>query len=246
MVTHLVLSRVAVRYSVDSELPTKEWLTTRERYFRDFLAPNVNRQTSTNFKLLLLIDQALIARWADSFAAAITVPHEVVPTGRRWESSVDEYVHGHSSNPVITTGLDSDDVIASDFVEQVQLRIRRDAGLNFVNGAQLRLTDGRIARRQKWSNPFVSMHSTTGDWVFRTSSHKRVAARCEVDDIDGPLMWMQLIHLGNKMNTLSEMARPLSARQLSGRFALPPGVAWSAGSAAVAKLKFAARAAIRR
>lgn len=222
---HFVIVRIGVMRR--GSLPPHGWLEGRGGLFERFTAPSLNAQTTRDFTVLLLLDEARCPDWSGHFLRHLKVPAEVLPTGVRWKDAVSRRLARRSTADVVTTTLDSDDGIAVDFVHQVQERIRPDRGLNFVDGVQLRLSDGRLAHRRKYSNPFCSMHSSSGDWVLRGSGHKKFASRYPVDDVEGELMWLQVVHGGNVSNAFSEHARPLSPRDVRPRLILPEDSTWS-------------------
>jgi len=198
--------------------PTPEWVESRIPLFEQFLAATTNAQTSRRFTHLLCLDATLAADWGPKFARMLEGPSVVVETGERWVDGVTAHLRGSVRGPLISTALDSDDGIASDFIERVQEEIRPDRGLNFVDGVQYSIEERRFVRRAYLSNPFISMHSSRGDWVLRASGHHKVAKRLEVDDIRSDPMWLQVVHDGNISNALSPRARPCRSALARERF----------------------------
>jgi hypothetical protein len=107
---------------------------------------------------------------------------------------------------LLTTRLDSDDVLAKDFVERLRgvLRMESNQVINFNNGAILSLSERspKLYLAEDRSNPFASLLERFDDhaktiWAER---HVNIDRLGEVDQVFGRPAWMQVIHGENVSN----------------------------------------------
>jgi len=225
---HLIITRIATRKTKPRRAGARDgkprielddgWFERRLELFRRYYAPTVNSQTDSRFTVLLCADPEFTVR-VGAFRALLEVPVLVVETSGSWREAVRSTLHREHPGPWITTGLDSDDGIALDFVEHVRSEIAPDSGLNFVDGLQHSTDTGAFVHRRKHSNPFVSVHSTTGRWVFESGGHKKVAERFDVVDVRTSPMWLQVVHGGNASNAFAGDEFPYPSALAVRRFA---------------------------
>jgi len=242
---HVVVTRIGVR--TRDSLPDDDWLERRSELFDRFYAPTVNAQSTSAFTALLCIDESLTARWGSRFLRSLAIPAELVVCGDPWEQAVDAWVRERSPEVLISSGLDSDDAVAVDFVERVQDEIRPDRALNFVDGLWYSLEQRRFVHRQvSYTNPFLSLHSSSGAWVFDRSGHKKVGRRHPVDEVQGDPMWMVVVHEGNLSNSFRSDARPYPARRARARFPAEFGPMRSIASGIVPSVIFGLTQSARR
>ena len=206
----VVVTRISVREG-GSRFSSEDWLEEREALFRDYAAASLNAQTDQRLTSVLCFDDQLEEHWVRRFLRHLEVPHAVVRTRDRWKASVTERLRARTSAALISAGLDSDDALAVDFVEQARERIRPDGALNFMDGVQLDTTTRCLVSVTKHANPFACMHSSTGEWVFQASGHKKLPLRVPLEDIRSEPMWVQVIHGGNVLNEL-DSHRPFARR----------------------------------
>jgi len=123
---------------------------------------------------------------------------------------------------VITTRLDNDDAIASDYLEAIQ---RAAGGLtggfvNFTHGFQL--AHGRLYRRSDPSNAFISRVETKAPLttVF-VDQHQWLRRHGPITQVNESPKWLQVVHGGNVANAAHGIrAHP---RELAAWFAVEPG-----------------------
>jgi len=214
---HLVVTRVAILGEEYRDELDDEWFEQRLELFRRYYAPTVNSQTERRFTVLLCFDPGAEAR-AQAFRDLLEVPSRVVRTRTTWKDAVSRELKDHFSGDVITTGLDSDDGLSVDFIERVRAEIEPDGALNFIDGLQYSTGTGAFVRSRKRSNPFISLHSTRGRWVFDVSGHKKVADRVPTVDVHGAPMWLQVIHGENVANEFDEHRTPVRRAHAATRF----------------------------
>lgn len=214
---HLVVTRVAIGGEGYRDELDGEWFEQRLELFRRYYAPTVNSQTDQRFSVLLCFDPEFASR-AQAFRTLLEVPSRVVWTTVSFRDAVGRELKDHCSGAVITTGLDSDDGLAVDFIERVRAEIEPDGALNFADGLQYSTRTGAFVRARKRSNPFISLHSTCGRWVFDTTGHKKVADRVPTIEVHGAPMWLQVIHGGNVSNEFGGHRIPVFRTHLADRF----------------------------
>jgi hypothetical protein len=212
-----VITRAGV--SLDGEPVSEDWLRGRARLFRDYFVPALNGQTDQDFTLLVCLDERVDERIVMEFTSTITCPFEVIRTGYPWEATVSRYLSG--TDDLITATCDSDDALARDFVSTARRTIRPDRGLNFQQVIRYSPETGRFAMKPKPSNPFVSRHSTTANWVHEAGQdHGAVGKSVALDDVWFPPMGLQVVHGKNVYNKTWPYVPPLSPRFVRRRFAI--------------------------
>jgi len=244
-VHHFIVTRVAIRQESYQKVLDDEWFDQRLDLFRRYYAPTVNSQTEHRFTVLLCADPKFADR-IEAFSALLEVPTRIVWTRDSWKGAVGHELKQSFSGAVITTGLDSDDGLAVDFVERVRSEIEPDEALNFIDGLQHNAVNGAFVKIRKRSNPFVSVISTTGRWVFDTSGHKKVAGRVPTVDVYGEPMWLQVIHGENVANEFDGHRTPVSRTSVTDRFPADFEVLQSGGAFVGSVLRDAYRTTLVR
>jgi hypothetical protein len=215
-----IVTRVGVRWK--GAVPLDEWLEGRLALFKRFYAPTINAQSDKRFVVLLAFDQDVAPRWGSEFLAALEVPAEVVHCGPVWKDAISTRVRASRRGDVLSSTVDSDDGIAFDFVEAVRSLARPDRVLNLVDGVQFSTSARRFVRRRTdYTNPFVSLRSTSGQWILDRCGHKKVGRIHPVDSLESEPMWLVAVHGGNAHNTFNRSAMAYPGRRARARF---PGV----------------------
>jgi hypothetical protein len=114
---------------------------------------------------------------------------------------------------LITTRLDNDDAVASDFVEQTQRAFTGQDReyLNFPIGYQWR--DGRLYHTIQRSNPFVSYverlpaDGTRLPTTVYSGGHDLLRRSAGVRQLWRPQIWSQVLHGSNVLNDLQGIRR---------------------------------------
>ena len=227
---HFLITRFNVPLPWASSQWDNAWLEKRIPLFEDFCFPSVRSQKNRNFKWLVLFDsksppflkEYVREKQNLDFFIPVFVEHfdrfVLRPIVFRMLSADTEYL--------ITSRLDNDDAIASDFVGTVQdsFACQQRSFLNLSSGYWWH--EGKIYRKTYPTNPFVSLVEKVR-WseqkpiltVF-TCDHTKIAEVGEVVDIDCPPAWMVVVHEGNLANRRQGLRQPL--KKLRGRFGISP------------------------
>lgn len=198
---HLVLTR----FNVGNLDPV--WLNHRMELFERFTLPSMRAQTSDHFEWLLACDNATPEPWRSRIA-----DYEDARTRILWLdgplriSTVTEYVKQLESRQefshVITTRLDNDDAVRSDFVERIQSESHfgdREF-LNFSTGYVW--FEGRVLRQEHFSNSFISCVEPASDIkTVHCEQHGQLSRVGPIRQIaTSEPYWMRVCHDRNKLN----------------------------------------------
>ncbi|MCA9116384.1 MAG: hypothetical protein KDA79_14965 [Planctomycetaceae bacterium] len=214
---HFLITRFNVRQPFMARLGAanhyqdKEWLEKRVDLFQRYCWPSVRRQKCGNFIWLVFFDSSTpgwlrrkVEEWSvlPQFNAVFVdgFDDEVV------DRSIKEHSQGKHDR-VITSRLDSDDMIGSSFIRTVQ-SVALKAGDGFVDlRGGFQYQDGAVYRISLPYNPFISWISPPSDIRSVISfRHNNAPAHGSVIEIDNGRHWIQVLHAGNLANELFDSA----------------------------------------
>lgn len=207
---HFILTRYSVVFAPDEPPVPEDWLRYRLGFFVEACLASVVSQTSSNLRWLVFADDRCSDEFRRDFDELAEGRFEPVWTHEPFYDGVfREAVAERSSTPyLITTRLDSDDALASDFVASVQAQFQGQDRLfvNFGRGLQMDRT-GSVYRYDYMSNPFVSLiEKRVPDQppltVFGSRAHGRVRGLGPLREVVAPPMWLQVVHGGNLANSI--------------------------------------------
>lgn len=184
------------------------WLARRVTLFESFCLPSVVRQSSGDFRWIIYSDPespdwlrdklSELSEGGRLFTAIYreSVPRPVLVADIR-------RVVGNPGSLLLTTNLDNDDAIASDFVERVQALGRESivypTALFLARG--LIKSEKRLYLRQDPTNAFCSVIETWDAPVCCWSEwHNLLGQRMPVRAVGGKPGWLQVVHGGNVSN----------------------------------------------
>lgn len=211
---HFVLTRFNVRSFYHVAEPTDEWLHRRLELFQKYCLPCLAEQTNTNFRWLVFVDHLSPAWFLEEITTLGRGLFETVPVEGTFDSvAVAAAVRSRTeSSYVLTTRVDNDDAVASDFIETIQscFSAQEFTFLNLVTGAQY--ADGKAYLRPYTKNPFLTLVEKTGNQPLSTvfvEHHYRVDEKGPVRNIRTlHPMWLQVIHGGNVLNEIVGLRVP--------------------------------------
>ncbi|WP_421708485.1 glycosyltransferase [Algihabitans sp.] len=209
-IPHFILTRFNVLKvkQTQADAPSLEWLTHRFDLFERFCLPSVLSQDETDFRWLIYFDektpdefQERVRGYGDTRIRSIFVP----PGGATLDK-VKAHIRAELPDEtpwILTTRLDNDDAIARDFCSRLRGSITglEPHALNFSNGVIY--ADGRLFQHSDLSNAFISTLERTSE--FETAwhgFHTEVSKFLPVNQLEGPPMWMQVVHDRNISNVV--------------------------------------------
>jgi len=211
------------------------WLRERAGLFERYCLPSVAAQSSSRFRWLIYFDPQSPA-WLRERIRTWSADGLFTPVYRTSVETGDLLADMRSLVPepagtVMTTNLDNDDGVATDFVERLQQAAAQTRGrtaLYLPRGLILAGT-GLFARRDR-TNAFCSVAEPWADAVTCWADwHTLLGRSMPVREVPGPAGWLQVVHGGNVSNRVRGLrVSPETYRQrfpglLSG--AQPPGPA---------------------
>ena len=187
------------------------WLADRFRLFRDYCLPSVAQQTKTDFDWVIFFDRETPAEFKQvigdlqkvfpfhaEFTDLFMMP-EIIPAVLPRYADCDW---------LLTTRLDSDDILAVDHVARLREAARAGAAqvFNFPNGAILSAAGAtpRLYRIVDRKNPFASLLEPMA-LDARTiwgQIHVNIARLAPVRQLEGRPAWLQVVHGGNVSNRI--------------------------------------------
>jgi hypothetical protein len=205
---HLLLTRFNVLSEERVKPPSDAWLRERLDIFKAWCLPSVRGQLVRPDAWLIFCDQSSPAWFLDELRGSLVEREEVVlVAGAATPEFYSKIVDNRSTESafIITTRLDNDDAIASDYIQMVQDRFSFQ-DLEFINfslGAQY--ANGRLYARLDPSNAFLSLIERRSivrpktvfiDWHNRVDRHGRVRR------LWTHYAWLQNVHGGNLANVV--------------------------------------------
>lgn len=204
------------------------WLAERFDLFERYCLPSVAAQGAHAFDWIIYFDEGT----PEPFRSRIAACQQVFPfhayftglfPGSGWPRSVRE-VLGVEDGLLLSTRLDNDDALASDFIARLHAAVvaggLAPGSWNVRNGFVVGST--RVYTLAHPANPFFSFLEPVGPKLRTAPSilHLDIADHGPVHQIEGPGAWAQMVHGGNVSNKLR--GRLVDPSALAGRF--PPAV----------------------
>lgn len=220
MFKHFIITRFNLRTTYwdktknNESVLTDEWQQHRLQVFRDFCFPSVKNQVNQNFIWLVYFDTHspdFIMQDIERMKSEYTNFHpifleemEIIKT----QVITDMQTHFNSETKfVITSRLDSDDALHKNYVREIQKRfanqnlcvIDPEAGLCFQPEPSFLISKFSTA-----FSPFVSLVESVTDFkTVLSKAHNQWGTINSVVKIADQILWMQLIHGKNLLNTIN-------------------------------------------
>ncbi|WEX74940.1 putative rhamnosyl transferase [Sinorhizobium numidicum] len=222
---HILLTRFNLpSRGVESLIRAKDgWLRDRIDLFEQYCLPSVSAQTNQNFNWIVYFDPAS-PEWLKNWIAGHAKAGLYTPIFR--ESVSREEMIGdirgvieHEGKVLVTTNLDNDDGIASDFVDRVQSVVtpHERVAIYVVNGL-IRRAD-RVYLHRDIRNAFNSVRESWSSPVTSWSAwHTELGEHMPVVEIDGQPGWLQVVHGSNVSNRVKgRLVSPMFFKNRFGR-----------------------------
>ena len=190
------------------------WRTRRLQLFEDYCLPSVTRQTVTDFVWLFLVDARSTSerdlqwfRTRDERLRVVRVDDQRSSGAPEACDAISSFVAG--DDWVITTRLDSDDVLHPDHLRRVRVPFDGERTfVQFTNGFYYDVLRDDLRHRRELKNPFVSVLEPAAAlktaWAWE---HHRIGEDNEVHFIEAP-GWVALVH--DRNTTTSIWGDPVS------------------------------------
>jgi hypothetical protein len=196
------------------------WLTERIELFESYCLPSVRAQTNPGFTWIIYFDPES-PEWLRDRVSAHAAAGHYVPIYRTQVSRT-ELVGDISaqfdvkSNELLTTNLDNDDGLASDFIERLHAAPRPGGSTAYYLTNGLIKNSGGVYLNHDRHNAFASMRESWeapitcwADW------HNRLSRHVPVIEIGGAPGWLQVLHGSNVSNrTKGRLVSPTTYRNL--------------------------------
>ncbi|TFD91456.1 glycosyltransferase [Cryobacterium serini] len=198
------------------------WLAERIILFERYCVPSVRSQTNQNFTWIIYFDPESPA-WLRQRVTALQADGVFRAVFRSSVSRAElisdiRTVVGRKRDVLITTNLDNDDGLATDFVDRVQQADvpQHRAAVYLTNG--LIVSRNRVYLRRDAHNAFCSVWENWDDPVSCWAGwHNRLGESMPVIEIDGAPGWLQVVHGSNVSNRVrGRLVSPLPYAQLFG------------------------------
>lgn len=240
---HLILTQFNVKIDSESEIRVgPEWLSYRFDLFERFCYPSIRGQTNQHFKWLVFFD-----------LHTPNIFREKVESYARWNNFVPCYVDSFSnlenhdiirenispdSKYIITTRIDNDDAVSTDFVDKIQKNFynQRLEFINFTNGYLLDCNKHKLYKKRIFSNMFISLIESvenfktvfcavpchTGPQMFASDSpwlsHINLHLVGKIREIEAEPLWLIVVHGRNLDNKIWLSALRVPIQLLDNRF----------------------------
>ncbi|MEW1982225.1 glycosyltransferase [Citricoccus sp. NPDC079358] len=206
------------------------WLRDRIVLFEKYCLPSVLAQTTPDFEWIIYFDPESprwFTDWVDGWCTDRRF-HAIYRASISREELLSDVrsVTGGRARTLLTTNLDNDDGLATDFVERLQAAVtgqRREA-LYLTSGIVLQDTAAYL--RHDPVNAFCSVAEPWNDPVMAWADwHNRLGRAMPVVQVGGGPGWLQVVHGRNVSNTVH--GRPTHPHEHACRFpaaltGLPP------------------------
>lgn len=202
---HFVITRFSVRAPGDTQrYRDPEWLRGRLDLLRRFGAQSLRDQTDSGFTWLLFADDQS-PQWVRDGLSEVSTGIDTIccfTEPGEWKANLAALLDSRRSGdaPIITTRLDSDDLIHRDFIRVVADAAEPDIVMNMPIGYRLRTDQMRLFRVRN-KRTFEVLCTASSQHIFNFGhgtagrSFRSVDVRAEAG------MWIQTVHGENLANT---------------------------------------------
>lgn len=208
---HVILTRFNIA-SPGREVAIRNspgWLDRRFGLFEQFCLPSVAGQTARNFHWLIYFDKDTPVEFRERIERDRQIfnftPRYVAMFDRAIIAADVRALAEPGEQLIITTRLDNDDALSSDFVAQVQAAAQTAPArtvLNFTHGIAMR--KGRLFTATDRSNPFTSLveRDLAGAETIWAKSHHELGEKWTITQVEAPPVWLQVVHGENVTNRI--------------------------------------------
>lgn len=222
-ISHVLLTRFNLpTLGVESLVRARDgWLRERQVLFERYCLPSVKQQSERNFNWIIYFDIEspfwLKKRIAELSADGTFVPlfRHSVPHDELLKDISD--VAGRTAEILLTTNLDNDDALSSDFVARLQASVLGPHRRAIYISQGLIQQGQRLFLRHDPTNAFCtvseSRHQPLTCWM---DWHNRLDRHMPSSQVPGGPGWLQVVHDGNVSNRVR--GRRVSPRRYADTF----------------------------
>lgn len=187
---------------------TEEWHENRFKLFKDYCFTSVAAQTNKNFVWLVFFDSTTSEKYREIIKELQRELDNFKPV---FVEGMDSFLPGifseiekYNTDYIITSGLDNDDCIANNYVEEVQSNFNKQdfLAVDYVDGYTLQVApEVLLGKKLHVFNPFMSLiEKNCKPKTFYAVAHRKWKKEKKVRHIRGKRIWSSVIHHENKIN----------------------------------------------
>jgi hypothetical protein len=192
----------------NSPVLTEEWHSNRMRLFETYCLPSVEGQQNTNFKWLVYFDTTTptaVKERITYLSSKFSLFKPLFCNGMdNFLPSIERDLASCEKPFIITSRLDNDDCIASNFIDTVQQSFNSQEyiALDFVKGWTLSIdAPCKLGIKVQAYNPFMSLiEKNNQPKTIWSKGHTEWKSEKRVLQNITDLIWMSVIHNENKIN----------------------------------------------
>jgi hypothetical protein len=180
----------------------------RFKLFKDYCFTSVAAQTNKNFVWLVFFDSTTSEKYREIIKELQRELDNFKPV---FVEGMDAFLPGiyseiekYNTDYIITSGLDNDDCIANNYVEEVQSNFDKQdfLAVDYVDGYTLQVApEVLLGKKLHVFNPFMSLiEKNCKPKTFYAVAHRKWKKEKKVRHIRGKRIWSSVIHHENKIN----------------------------------------------
>ncbi|MDP5158870.1 MAG: putative rhamnosyl transferase [Flaviramulus sp.] len=187
---------------------TDTWLENRFKLFLDYCFPSVASQNNLNFEWLVYFDITTPDYYKEkikNLENELTLFKPIFVNGiEEFLPNLQNYITINSGGYVITSGLDNDDCLSTNYINEVQKQFNKQdyLALDFIDGYTLQVNDKiRIGKKKHQFNPFLSLiekNDNPKSMYHREHMHWKYEKKLKT--IKNKVIWASIIHQENMVN----------------------------------------------
>ncbi|KRR18667.1 hypothetical protein CQ13_09365 [Bradyrhizobium retamae] len=207
-IDHVLLTRFNLpSVSAENIIRAKDgWLQQRVELFERYCLPSVCSQTNKEFRWIIYFDPESpewLMRWIRERPPGVYQPIFRASVSRAELCADIRSLVGAPRAELITTNLDNDDGLATDFIRRIQLAGRKGERTALYIAEGLIKSENRLYIIKDPRNAFCSVRETWKSPITCWSNwHNLLGENMPVIEIGGEPAWLQVVHGRNVSNRI--------------------------------------------
>ncbi len=233
MFSHFLVTRFNLRVDTwetskgGAKVLTDEWYEERFRLFETYCFPSVKNQADQDFVWCIYFDTMTTSHYRNKIEQ-ITASYPVIRLFfidgiKDLQVAFQSYIRSaaqHDNQFVITSRLDNDDLLHTDFIKHIKHLFQpiHQTVIDIRTGYQLCIEKEHAEIRFLMNrfNPFVSLiEEVSKAETVLSRMHREWEAVDNVIVVDYKRLWIELIHQSNKLNEVNRHHKKLCLRLLA-------------------------------